>query len=557
MIKSRTSLFIALSPLLFAFAIFSFNLLFFCFHIHALQTSFFSAIAVVVGLGIWIKKYYHIPYQSFFIPIILGILTALIIANYFFDGSFDGQWYQQHAIYNIFNGWNPIWENPSPIQTPFEETRLIHHHYARAFWIIGASIYAGTGSLEGAKMLHILLMFSIGYSTYYALSFLPQIPKWTRIFISIISILNPVSLNQCLSFYNDGLNSSLYLILAALAFAYIKRQLSGESTYWEMLGMIISIILVLNLKLIGILVIGSIWAIVFITLWLYQQKKALLPFTLIVGISCSAAICIWGFQPYIKNTLQYKHPLYPINKPEYYQSYIINQTPAFLRNEGRIKILWYSIFLRPSSVMYQKIVQRTIPFGLDEESGLLFYNGSAPLITGWGLWFGETLILATFLLIICFFIRPKFALAFLGINLLWIAICLTMEYPSWARYLSHLFLFVILPPILGLSIQNKWLKGLSYIQLLIILGNSLILGYLYIDFNLGYSQKLRKELNSLAHSNKRVVLLENFPGIASYTARLKKYDVSYRIVSHLSEPCQNKPFIGSAYDEGFVCLEDK
>jgi hypothetical protein len=85
-------------------------------------------------------------------------------------------------------------------------------HYPKAPWIFGAVIYNLTGNIETGKVMHFMLMLAVFLSTYSFISSIPLHP-WLCLLISGLLAVNPVSLSQSLSYYIDGLVSSLFILL--------------------------------------------------------------------------------------------------------------------------------------------------------------------------------------------------------------------------------------------------------------------------------------------------------------------------------------------------------
>src|SRR5215831_10420291 len=72
---------------------------------------------VSVLMSLWLGNKSESSLREFLWPIVVSslmILFSLAFSAFYFDLSWDGQWYDQAAIYQIKRGWNPIYE---PLKT--------------------------------------------------------------------------------------------------------------------------------------------------------------------------------------------------------------------------------------------------------------------------------------------------------------------------------------------------------------------------------------------------------------------------------------------------------
>ena len=93
-------------------------------------------------------------------------------------------------------------------------------------WVISASIYSATSSLEGAKLLHVVLFACAFLFLFGALLLTPRVSSGAALLIAAAAALNPVVIYQSLSFYVDGQLSSLitaFLGLVLLMSTGVRR----------------------------------------------------------------------------------------------------------------------------------------------------------------------------------------------------------------------------------------------------------------------------------------------------------------------------------------------
>ena len=66
---------------------------------------------------------------------ISAIVVSLIVSAFYFDLSWDGQWYLQSAIYHLESGWNPIFE---PIRIFEKNNADSILHFPKGSWYYAA-----------------------------------------------------------------------------------------------------------------------------------------------------------------------------------------------------------------------------------------------------------------------------------------------------------------------------------------------------------------------------------------------------------------------------------
>lgn len=87
-------------------------------------------------------------------------LICILVSNYFYDVSFDGQWYHQDAIILLSEGWNPFHDIALVNNQTSGNCAPYLNHYPKASWIAGACLYKFTNSIQIAKSFNLVFILS-------------------------------------------------------------------------------------------------------------------------------------------------------------------------------------------------------------------------------------------------------------------------------------------------------------------------------------------------------------------------------------------------------------
>ena len=330
---------------------------------------------------------------------VFGLLFGLWAASFFlsfevsksfFDISYDGQAYHQEALFQLVRGWNPVFH---PLRG-FESNNMDHalNHYSKGVWFYESVILKVTQSMEAAKLFHLWLILAAFSITFSFLLRSKYLPPWLAFLVSLLAAFNPVSIYQSLSFYLDGQLMSLIVILITTMGLIYKSRGSNRFNYF-LLFMTISILV--NVKLTaGIYT--TIFVVGYLTiLWFSKKIKVLYE---VFGVSTGALLLgffIFGFSPYVTNTLSQGNPLYPalgtdrsdFTTPQF-PSNFIGRSPEFL--------LFYSIFAKSDNVRGpDKAAILKIPFTVSGEELNAFTDTNAKQ-GGFGPLFGGAILLSFF-----------------------------------------------------------------------------------------------------------------------------------------------------------------
>lgn len=353
-----------------------------------------TPLSLFLGLGIaGIIQYFLLnrnPHQVLILMIIglLLVLACMGLSSVVCDNSFDGNWYHKSAAGLIASGWNPLYETSTEaierLNLVISESACWSDYYPKATWIFSAAVYALSGAIESGKCYHflsIIALFCIGYSY---LRERMKLKNWQAGLCAFFLAVNPVSIGQLTSYYNDAFLGSMLLIYI-LTLLYITYE-NGEIrkyTSGAYLILFVTACLGINVKYSALLLFGM-FGLFFYTYWIYQwirnsgwhaaiRKicKIAAFFTILILFS----VLILGSTSYGTNTINYGNPFYYGESDTL--SIVNNQLPYYFQNLSTGECFVYSIF--SSSANNMQIEERTLSVSLPVLGNLVFdYPAAKP-----------------------------------------------------------------------------------------------------------------------------------------------------------------------------------
>jgi hypothetical protein len=371
--------------------------------------------------------------------------VSVVLASRFRDISCDGQTYQGTAMAKLAAGWNPV-KDPENIEpVPYDWTLNNILRFPKAHWIAEAAILKLTGNLEAGKALHFVLA---AVSFLLTLSLFLELGRssWpVSLLLALLISLNPITVNQCLSYYNDGMACSLLISFVACAIYLVVDYGSIPLLLLAMITLNLS-----NLKFgaLGLLVILGVG---YCAALLVTRPRA--PIYRIIGVfagSLILGVLVIGYNPYVVNFKLGGHPFYPFNSFTMDNAARVTQeihfTPANFRGRGPVHSLLLSIFSRSSDEFIAE--GRTVgpgclklPFTVSRAELETFATVGAK-VGGWGPLFGG-IILMTGAALMLLLRRRQPVTPFVALLLLLATVTLSiLALPDhwYARYAPHLCL---------------------------------------------------------------------------------------------------------------------
>ncbi len=455
--------------------------------------------------------YINLSYQNFFpqkiiVQIsIISIISSLLLQyllSFVYDISWDGTEYQQAAIIDLKNGWNPL-------LNPFKgiyENDLIVYSYAKASWIAESALYSFFGNIQSAKVLHFTLMASTGFLVASFLMSLQKLSRYTILFVSIAVVFNPITISQFFTFYLDGI---LYLCLVSMIILLIEVFKNGTKIYL-LTSILFCIHLISTLKFTGLVYAGVLTFFFLLAHLTFKTYKKTLYLTILLAVMHISVLFTTGYNPYMTNTIQNNHPFYPINK---IKIPACSQMPANFCDQNRFYNFAYSILSRTQNTEspYHAALKFPFTYKLGEVSTHPIADAR---VGGFGLLFSGILLLSCLLVFDTLKNNPlrlmsaSFWLCYLLIGLS-VSVFIN-PHPWWARYVPQFYIAPIIILIFSNLISNSKLSSITRKLLLIAL---LLNSYLTLEGtirqNLPASLKINDELNQLKKTEKTVELFYN------------------------------------------------
>jgi hypothetical protein len=247
----------------------------------------------------------------------LAVVVSMLLADQFFDLSFDGQTYHQEGIRALIGGWNPVWEFRE------SETLVSGRHVTglpKAAWILQAQLIQATGAFESAKGTHL-----VGLAAAFLLAW-PVLELWgigrrAAIVAAGLGVANPVALTQLLSFHVDGLMASSLVMVVALALGYWRLR----DRRWAV-ALVLMVAFLANLKFPAMVYVVAL-ALTALALVAWQERSRLREAVVVLAAAATLTF-VEGINPYITNTIAHGHPAYPAAGPDA-MTMVVHRDPEF------------------------------------------------------------------------------------------------------------------------------------------------------------------------------------------------------------------------------------
>lgn len=485
---------------------------------------------------------------------VIGVYLFLLIIlpflyNKTYDLTIDGNSYHKTAIAFIKNGWNPYYESSTDFQernsdiVKFDKKTKINlwiEHYPKASWISAAIIYNMTNNIESGKCITLIFSIMLLIIAYNCLKIIIS-RKWA-IFISILLVLNPITLSQFFTYYVDSIMGIMFVI-ELLLLLLVNPMSKINKKLWICIISICTIFS--NLKYTGLLYSGII-AAVFYFYWVIKYRKYneffnyFKSFTLAFIITFVTAIFIVGSSSYVKNTIDHHNPLYPIIGNDKVDIVTTMQPKSFKTKSMGEKFL-LSIFSKTENVTYYSGDPKLkLPFKVyPEEIEQLMLPDVR--IGGFGPLFALALIICVILFIRSTIIFIKYENNNLKyIVLPFISIVLTMILVGenwWARYIPQLYLLIV--GSILLMVYCKKYKDNIFCKISILLASIVVLlnARYFINNNNELLKSFKNINNDLTELENRehVNLKLSTDGLYGYIYNLNDRNINYNIVKKIDE----------------------
>ena len=544
----------------------------------------FSILLFLVTI-VWLSTFFFIlgvPIKAFIIPIsfmvsvwlavyigrmdarqgifLFSIVISIIFicaanSTYVYDFSYDGNTYHKTTIGLLKNGWNPIYQS-------FEDAALTlriipdnyvwpiwYDHYPKASWIIGAAFYKFSGNIEMGKCMNVLIVLAAGFMLLGRLNEYQLFNKYIRPIFSVLVVINPITLPQSQSYYNDGMMQML-IYITILSLVNLTVHKSKEKCRQDWLAIFMAIHLGLNIKYSGLIFLG-VYCAGFYFYWLISDlvnkngdvKKNFIDSSLFYVLAVGSAICFTGSTSYIRNLIYHKNLLYTMVGKDKIEI-IASMLPDSYANKPYVLQFICSLFSHAANISAGSELKPSLklPFAFNVaeiETGSLFDLR----IGGWGLLFSGIFLISLCVLILeCVHdYKKKQRKDIWKILLFVIALTFiqTIFVPglAWARYFAHLFIVPTCATGILLYKKNRKEFFLGCMVLILLILN--LVNFSYYNFErINISQKSRLELDhlsKLSEVNPVLIHLNGGECMQGYLFNLMDANINYIVDSNMED----------------------
>ncbi len=494
-----------------------------------LPSAFYLSILLSTLTLFFLDRFKEIPLKQIIVSIIFGLLliiASLLVASFFWDFSWDGQWYHQSAIYNMTEGWNPIKE---PIRKFNKNNDLSILHFPKGSWYFAASTYSAFGVFEAGKALNFIVLFVLALFSY-DVSRKFNLNKLNSILISVLLVFNPVIWSEIATYMVDQL-LCLYLTIYVVAiFSLLKKY----NLYHLLIG-VMAVIGLINVKFTGVVFVFvfSFFGFVYI---LFKRRTLIKEYVIVHIVTAVISLLIFGFNPYISNLQERGNPLYPILGTDEFPSQLAqgfdgnekHETPKNMQKKPFVVRFFYAHFGAPSNAPYDEKdnAELAIPF-VSKVSSWDAYRFHETRVAGFGPFFSGLFILS--LLYLLFFLKAnksKSILVLCVYGAIISSLCISKHF-WWARFAPQIWFIPIIPLILGMASNKNKKANYSLVFLTII--NALIVIAIHLTWEVKNTVRFKQELVILKKENRKIEFAKTWFK-KSIEERLKMYDINYTFV---------------------------
>ncbi len=445
---------------------------------------------------------------------LIALIGSLLVASFYFDLSWDGQWYHQAAVYNLAETWNPIYK---PMATPDGLNHTSILHFPKNSWYFAAAVTRVFDTVEAGKAYTFIALFA-AFGAVYSFCRDLRLPVWRSLIFTALVLLNPVVWSEITSYLNDG---AIYLFLVIYLASIVSWLQNRKSVHALMATM--AICCLVNIKFTGL--VFTLIASSFVLIYILLQKRSLIKSFLLINLKAGLlAIVVFGFNPYITNLINRGNLLYPLMGSKQFPGVLDKEvddneayeTPKNMQGKSLPTRLIYANFGYPGNAPYngEDNARLSNPFTTPAKSWSA-YHFQETRVSGFGPYFGVLLLLS--------------AIGLLGSSIIWknsrlpvliffVGLCCCISISKhfwWPRLIPMLWLFPLLPVLLFWKFQAKrditngsrrrrLVNGIFSLLAVFIGVNGLIVAVIHMRWETASSIRLRSELKQIRDARRPI-----------------------------------------------------
>jgi hypothetical protein len=512
----------------------------FCFGVGVGIPGLLTPVALLLALtvGNWLARRegvrgrWRIASSAF--ALVVVILSAFL-ASCFFDLSWDGQWYHQTAVYQMAHGWNPL-RDPMHAFSPDLVDWV--RHYAKGPWYVALALFETTGNIEAAKAATWMSWVAMAMAVFASAVDFGLRQRMAALIATLVS-LNPVVVCELASYLVDG-QMTCYLACFVAAFLRWVRRPSPLL----LVVVLVSAVLCINAKLTGLVYVcffaaaGGLYV-------LLRCRNLLVRYICMLGGTVLLGGVVFGFNPYVTNTVHRGNPFYPWSGSAAYPGFSdsakdpneLYETPGNMVGRSRLFRLACATFSRPGAqpVCGGNDAHLMWPFAVGW-ADIQMYRIHGIRIAGFGPFFSGAFLLGLGVLGSALLRggTPR------GVMILFagtiIASLLISTHTWWARYGPQLWWLPIIAVIAGLATTTQrpthWAaRGLAALLLV----NALLVGFVHFRWEIEATHTVHRQLAELRRCGEVAVDFQSFS--EPWSERLRAAGVTFHAVQQL--PCEH------------------
>ena len=468
----------------------------------------------------------------------LGVMTlALAMSIFYFDLSWDGQNYHQLGIYTIADDWNPL---TAPMQNFKPQLNSSVRYFAKGPWYVAAAIYKTTGCFEAGKCPTMLSWAMMGLAVF-AASLDWGLRRRFAAVITLVVALNPVVMSELTTYMVDGIMvASMTTVVAALFSSMLRPQ---PIVIW--VGCMATI-LSINAKFTGLVFLCFVFAAD--GLWcLLRRRQWVFAYCGWVVLALFLGAVLFGYNPYVTNTIYRHQPFYPILGSKAFPLKISAlgdpnerwETPKNMMGRSRFVRFGYSIFGRPGNQPYPRATNAPAelmwPF-TTRLADLHAYCYHETRVAGFGPFFSGALLISLGLAGWSLWrLKSSRWILILAASTI-VGSLMVSVHMWWPRFGPQFWLLPVLPTIfIFWDGQSRRAMGMAWLLMVLLLVNAGIVAGVHLTWETKASEKLRQQLIALRQSGSEIeICFNNFS--RSGEERLKAWGIPYQEKSRKELP---------------------
>jgi hypothetical protein len=457
----------------------------------------------------------------------LALAVALIVLStavsaFYYDLSWDGQWYHQTGIIHIASDWNPLTD---PMHAFGKDLQEWVRHYPKGPWYGAAAIYATTGNIETGKCMSWIALAAMFLAALAVLleTGLRRVPA---LVVTALIALNPAVISELTGFMVDGIMFSFLTVAIVSMISAIR-----SPTRATVLVCVTASIVTINAKFTGLVSLCIAFAVA--GAWcFFRQRARARRFGLLACGTLALGVCVWGDNPYVTNTIHMHQPLYPVLGSAQHPAIDHverGETPRNLRGRNRFLRFGYAIFGSPGNAPYFIGPNATLmwPF-MAHRADLYAYTFQETRVSGFGPWFSGGLLLSLALMVWVVAANTPGRWEILLIGAAIAGSLLISRHLWWPRYGPQLWCLPILPMIVALQPgRPRLLRGIAWSAAGVLLLNGLIVASVRMRWETTHSMALRRQLKEMHDSGKEYRVSTRYFS-DSARVRLGKAGITYQ-----------------------------